>query len=371
MTTATPGPVTPSPIATDPAESAKAVGLIYVSADSPGITRRRAGKGFVYVDPHGKTITDDQTLVRIHSLVIPPAWENVWICPSPRGHLQAVGLDARGRKQYKYHEKFRQIREETKYERMLEFVAALPKIRRRVRRDLRKHGLPRERVLAAVVRLLETTLIRVGNEEYANQNKSYGLTTIHNNHAKVRGSTIHFRFRGKSGVEHEIDLEDARLARIIKKCQDLPEQELFEYLDDDGQRRDVTSSDVNAYLKEISGQDFTAKDYRTWAGTVLAALALQEFESFDSQAQAKRNVVAAIERVAKRLGNTKAVCRKCYIHPHIIESYMDGSLIENLRKKAQKMLKPMHELHPQEAAVLALLTRRLAADATSKRGKSR
>ena len=347
------------PDVADPVASAKSVGLVYVSHESPGFTRRRAGKGFVYVDPNGKIIDDAEDLARIRALVIPPAWEDVWICPRPNGHLQAVGRDARGRKQYRYHDKFRQVREESKYEHMLRFARALPKIRRQVRRDLRKHGLPREKVLAAVVRLLETTLIRVGNEEYANQNNSYGLTTIHNNHVKVRGSTVHFHFRGKSGIEHAVDLEDPRIAKIVRKCQDLPGEELFGYIDDDGNARDVKSEDVNEYLRQITGEDFTAKDFRTWAGTVLAARALREFEQVDSQAKRKKYVVRAVEEVAKRLGNTRSVCRKCYIHPHVIELYMDGSLVKNLRRSAQKMLAPPRHLHPEEAAVLALLTRSL------------
>lgn len=357
----------PEPPPLDPVESARAAGLIYVSHESPGITRRRAGSGFVYVDPRGKTIRDPETLARIKSLVIPPAWEGVWICPSPRGHIQAVGLDARGRRQYRYHDKFRHIRDETKYGHMLRFVAALPRIRRRVQRDLRKKGLPREKILAAVVRLLETTLIRVGNEEYARTNQHYGLTTIHNEHVIVRGSQIHFHFKGKSGVEHAVDLQDPRLARIIRQCQELPGEELFGYIDDDGKPRDVKSEHVNEYLKEITGQDFTAKDFRTWAGTVLAARALQEFKQVDSQAARKKNVVRAIEAVAKRLGNTKAVCRKCYIHPQIIESYMDGTLLEHLQHEAHEMLKPLHHLHPEEAAVLVLLTRRLAAESARQR----
>jgi DNA topoisomerase-1 len=350
----------------DPAQSAKAAGLIYVSADSPGITRRRRGKGFVYLDERGKFVRDPQTLARIAALVIPPAWEKAWICPSPRGHLQAVGWDARGRKQYRYHEKFRAVRDEAKYERMLAFVKALPKVRRRVNADLKKPGMPRDKVLAAIVRLLETTLIRVGNEEYAQQNKSYGLTTIHNHHAKVQGSTIHFHFRGKSGVEHTIDLEDPRIAKIIRKCQDLPGEELFGFVDETGKTHDIKSDDVNAYLHEITGQEFTAKDFRTWAGTVLAARALSEFEQVDSQARRKKNVVKAVEAVAERLGNTKAVCRKCYIHPHIIDSYLGGTLIQQLQHKAEQMLKPLHRLHPEEAAVLVLLTRSLGNDASRK-----
>ena len=351
-----------APPPADPIESAKEAGLLYVSHHSPGITRRRSGHGFTYLDPQNKTIHDPEELARIRALVIPPAWEDVWICPNPRGHIQAVGRDARGRRQYRYHDKFRQVRDANKYGHMLRFVKALPKIRRRVQRDLRKKGMPREKVLAAVVKLLETTLIRVGNEEYAHENNSYGLTTIHNNHAKVHGSTIQFRFRGKSGVKHAIDLTEPRLAKIVRKCQDLPGEELFAYEDEDGAAHDIKSEDVNEYLKEITGQDFTAKDFRTWAGTVLAAQALQEFERVDSQAARKKNVVRAVESVAKRLGNTKAVCRKCYIHPQIIESYMDGSLIEHLHTEAEKLLKPLHHLHPEEAAVLVLLTRRLAAE---------
>jgi DNA topoisomerase-1 len=360
----------PPPI--DPVESARAAGLTYVSHESPGITRRRAGHGFTYLDAQGKPTHDPETLARIRALVIPPAWEDVWICPSPRGHIQAVGRDARGRRQYRYHDKFREVRDANKYGHMLRFVKALPKIRRHVQRDLRENGMPREKVLAAVVKLLETTLIRVGNEEYAHQNNSYGLTTIHNNHARVHGSTIEFRFRGKSGVKHAIDLTDPRLAKIVRKCQDLPGEELFAYLDENGAAHDVRSEDVNAYLRQITGEDFTAKDFRTWAGTVLAARALQEFERVDSQAARKKNVVRAVESVAKRLGNTKAVCRKCYIHPQIIESYMDGSLIDHLHHQAEQLLKPLHHLHPEEAAVLVLLTRRLASEhQSSKRSNSR
>jgi DNA topoisomerase I len=354
----------------DPMESAKTAGLIHISDASPGITRRKRGKGFVYLDPNGKAVQDEETLARIHSLVIPPAWENVWICPSPRGHIQAVGRDARGRKQYRYHDKFREVRDENKYSRMLAFVRALPKIRRRVRRDLGKTGMPREKVLAAIVRLLETTLIRVGNEEYAHDNKSYGLTTIHNNHAKVKGSTIHFHFRGKSGVQHAIDLNNPRLARIIRKCQDLPGEELFGFVDHEGRTHDIKSEDVNEYLREITGQEFTAKDFRTWAGTVLAARALKEFEQVDSEARRKKNVVRAIESVAERLGNTKAVCRKCYIHPRIIESYMDGSLVEHLQQEVSKMLKPLHNLNPEEAAVLVLLGKKLGDEASKRKART-
>jgi DNA topoisomerase-1 len=343
-------------------ESAKSAGLRYVCDASPGIRRKRSGQGFVYVDPGGKVLRDADEINRVRHLVIPPAWKDVWICPDPHGHIQAVGRDDRGRKQYRYHEKWRQVRDENKYSRMIDFVHALPRIRRRVSRDLRRPGLPREKVLAAVIRLLETTFIRVGNDEYAKKNKSYGLTTIHNRHAKVSGSSIHFHFRGKSGVEHAIDLSDKRLAKIVRHCQDLPGEELFGYVDENGQVHDIGSSNVNDYLRETSGQEFTAKDFRTWAGTVLAAQALQEFQSFDSNAQAKKNVVQAIEAVAKKLGNTRAVCRKCYIHPAIIDSYLDGSFLDSANQRARKMIKSLAHLNPEEAAVLVLLQRRLAGE---------
>jgi DNA topoisomerase-1 len=343
----------------DPVESAKAAGLRYVSDASPGIRRRRAGSGFVYVDSHGKPVRDEQTLARIRHLAIPPAYHDVWICPDSRGHVQAVGFDDRGRKQYRYHEKWREVRDENKYGRLLAFVKALPRIRRRLARDLRKPGLPREKVLAAVVKLLETTFIRVGNEEYAKKNKSYGLTTIHNNHADVRGSRVHFHFRGKSGVKHAIDLEDARLARIIRACQDLPGEELFGYEDENGKAHDIGSADVNDYLREITGQDFTAKDFRTWAGTVLAARALREFEAVDSNARRKKNVLAAIDSVAKKLGNTRSVCHKCYVHPAVINSYLDGSFRKNLAVRAGELDRKLSSLHPEEAAVLVLLQRSL------------
>ena len=351
----------------DPVASAKAAGLRYVSHTARGIQRRKKGDGFAYVAPGGKPVRDGETLGRIKSLVIPPAWTDVWICADPRGHLQAVGRDQRGRKQYRYHPKFRAARDENKYEKMIAFVHALPTIRRRVRHDLDKPGLPREKVLAAVVRLLETTLIRVGNDEYAEQNKSFGLTTLQDRHAQIAGSKVRFKFRGKSGVTHDVEFSDPRLARIIKRSQDLPGQELLQYLDDDGNVRDIGSGDVNDYLREITGQNFTAKDFRTWAGTVLAARALQEFTQIDSQAQAKKNVVRAIESVAEKLGNTRAVCRKCYVHPAVINSYMDGSLLEHLGGEVKKMIKPLHHLRPEEAAVLVLLQKRLAEERKEQR----
>ncbi len=354
--------------ATDSVASAKSAGLRYVSLTGPGIRRRSTGQSMVYFGTNGETIKDADILARIKSLAIPPAWRDVWICPIAHGHLQATGIDAKGRKQYRYHPRWRAVRDETKYDRMRLFGRALPGIRARVERDLARSGLPREKILATIVRLLETTLIRVGNEEYARQNASFGLTTMQDRHVDISGATLTFEFRGKSGISHSIDLTDRRLAKIVKRSQDLPGYELFQYLDEQGTRRSVDSADVNAYLKEISGEEFTAKDFRTWAGTVLAARALQEFQTFDSQAQAKRNVVQAIEAVAKRLGNTKAVCRKCYVHPRVIDLYMDGSLLQTLKRRVKKELsQSLHGLPPEEAAVLALLQQRLGREERSRR----
>lgn len=350
----------PDVVVDDPKTSARAAGLRYVSDSMPGIRRVRAGKGFTYRWPDGRKVDEGEHLARIRSLAIPPAWTDVWICPIAHGHLQATGHDARGRKQYRYHPRWREVRDETKYDRMIAFGEALPRIRARVTEDLARPGLPREKVLATVVRLLETTLIRVGNEEYAKENRSYGLTTMRDQHVDVSGSELVFHFRGKAGKEHRVGVRDRRLARIVKQCQDIPGYELFQYIDDDGNRRTIDSDDVNQYLKEISGESFTAKDFRTWAGTVSAALALREFESFDSETQAKRNVVQAIESVAERLGNTPTVCRKCYIHPAIIEHYMDGQILEALKQRAEQELKEsLHELSAEEGAVLALLRKRL------------
>jgi DNA topoisomerase-1 len=344
----------------NPEESAKEAGLRYVYSDRSGITRHRAGKGFFYRDTEGERITDKKTLERIKSLAIPPAWEDVWICPSPNGHLQATGRDTRNRKQYRYHPKWREVRDETKYEHMMAFGKALPGIRERVEADLRKQGLPKEKLLAAIIRLLETTLIRVGNHQYAKENNSFGLTTMRDHHVEVSGSTVHFEFKGKSGVEHEIDLRDRRLAAIVKRSQELPGEDLFQYIDEDGERRTISSDDVNAYLKEISGEDFTAKDFRTWAGTLLAAEALAGFESFDTETTAKKNVVQAIERVAARLGNTATICRKCYVHPAVIDAYLDGDTVETVKQRAdQELMENIGELPPEEAAVLMLLHDRL------------
>jgi DNA topoisomerase-1 len=334
---------------------------LYVDDTSPGIRRRRSGKGFAFTTPDGQRLKDARELARIKALGIPPAWTDVWICPSPRGHIQATGRDVRGRKQYRYHTRWREVRDETKYHRMIAFALVLPNLRARVDEDLRRPGLPREKVLATVLRLLETTLVRVGNEEYARQNDSFGLTTLRDEHAEIDGSTIRFRFRGKSGKEHEVDVRDRRVARIVQRCQDLPGNELFQYVDEQGQVVKVTSGDVNEYLRSVTGDDFSAKDFRTWAGTVLAARALSELSAFDSAADAKRNVVKAIEEVAKRLGNTRAICKRCYVHPAIIDAYLEGAMIDVLRQRAEaELATELAHLPPEEAAVLGLLQQRLA-----------
>lgn len=334
--------------------------LRYVSDTTPGISRSGPPDKFRYTRADGKAVRDAATLARIKALVIPPAWTDVWICPHADGHIQAVGRDEKGRKQYRYHARWREAQDEAKYDRMTAFGRALPKIRKAVDRDMSLHGLPRRKVLGAVVRLLETSLIRVGNDEYAKANASFGLTTLLDRHAKIEGGHIRFQFRGKSGVGHAIEVADRKLAKIVKSCQDLPGQELFQYEDDDGTVHDVGSADVNEYLREISGADFSAKDFRTWAGTVLAALALKEFEAFDSEAQAKRNVMAAVKSVAQKLGNTPAVCRKCYVHPRVIDTYLNGTMLDAMRRRTADAMKDLKHLDPEEAAVLALLRARLA-----------
>jgi len=352
----------------DPVKSAQQAGLRYVADTRPGIRREMGTLGFKYIGVNGRVIRNKAEITRINKLAIPPAWTGVWICPDPRGHIQATGRDAKGRKQYRYHPEWRICRDETKYDRMIAFADALPKIRRRTNADLAKPGLSRERVLATVVQLLEKSLIRVGNDEYAKKNRSFGLTTMRNKHVEVKGSTVKFEFKGKSGVRHSVDVNDKRLARVVRACQELPGQELFEYFDEDGTRCDVDSGDVNAYLKDITGRDFTAKDFRTWAGTVLACTALQEFDPYESQAQAKKNVVQAIEAVAGVLGNTRAVCRKSYIHPAILDSYMDGTMLETLSRKAGAAVrKRLGKLRPDEHAALAILQKRLAGEAKKRR----
>lgn len=336
-------------------ESAQAAGLHYVTDRSPGIRRKRAGKGFYYLDPDGKRITDRAQIKRIRALVIPPAWTEVWICPSPTGHIQVTARDARGRKQYRYHPKYRAIRDETKFGRMLDFSRLLPLIRERVDKDLARPGLPREKVLATVVRLLEMTRIRVGNDEYAKANRSYGLTTLRSKHVEVTGAKLRFEFRGKSGIEHSVEVTDRRLARIVLHCQSLPGEELFQYVDEDGKRQSVDSGDINRYLKEISGADITAKDFRTWAGTVIAALALSEMAPPRNQREMKSNILRALDEVARRLGNTRTVCRKYYVHPALFAAYERGITFRPPRPTNSRGEKTAPSTDKLEAKLLRLL----------------
>src|SRR5450830_21175 len=343
-----------------PTSTARAVGLRYTGDHQNGIARLGKPGKFRYRDADGQLLRDAAALTRIKALAIPPAWTDVWICPRANGHLQATGRDARGRKQYRYHARWRQVRDEVKYERMLSFGRALPAIRAAVARGMQLPGLPREKVLATIVHLLQLTLMRIGNEEYARTNKSFGLTTLRMRHVQVDGSTVAFHFKGKSGVRHAIRLSDRRLARVLQHMRELPGQELFQYVDEAGARHGVDSGDVNDYLREVTGEEYTAKDFRTWSGTLLASLALQAFEQVDSEAQAKKNIVQAIESVAKKLGNTPTICRKCYVHPAVLESYLDGSLWEGMRARARQQLQEdLPALAPEEAAVLALLQQRL------------
>ena len=339
-------------IAEELVAAAEEAGLQYVSDERPGYRRKPKRKEFEYFDTEGKPIRDEQRLLRIKRLAIPPAWTGVWICPSPNGHIQATGRDARGRKQYRYHERWREVRDENKFDRLAEFAKALPNIRRRVTQDLKLPGLSRQKVLATIVRLLERTFIRIGNEEYARENKSFGLTTLKSRHAKVRGAQVLFRFRGKSGRQHEVDVTDRRVAKVIAKCQDLPGQDLFQYLEEGEEVRDVTSQDVNDYLHQIAGNDFSAKDFRTWGGTVLAAIALSKQEEFQTKKEAKANIKTAICAVAELLGNTPAVCRKCYVHPVIVEAYLKRTRIAGLN--GTKTLEPPN-LRGAERAVLKFL----------------
>ena len=339
-----------------PEESAASAGLRYVTDSAPGIRRKRAGSGFTYVGPDGRRVADEKTLERIRKLAIPPAYTDVWICPAPNGHLQATGRDARGRKQYRYHPKWREARDETKYGRMVAFSEVLPKIRARVDADLGRPGLPREKVLATVVRLLECTNIRVGNDEYARANGSYGLTTLRDKHVEVSGGSLRFSFKGKSGKTHEVELSDRRLARIVQRCRDVPGEELFQYLDDDGGRQTIGSGDVNDYLREISGQEFTAKDFRTWAGTLLAVTALREAGPMDTDREAKAAIVQAVDRVAEQLNNTRAVCRKYYIHPTVLETYLAGTMLSGLGNGTRSAAAATALTH-EEKALVRLLSR--------------
>lgn len=337
----------------------RTIGLRYIDDTTPGIKRRKSGKHFSFIQPDGKPLRDADEIARIRALAIPPAYTDVWISPYANGYLQATGRDARGRKQYRYHPQWRLWRDANKYHRVIAFGKALPKIRRRVSRDLQREGLCREKVLATIVRLLEVTLIRVGNEEYARTNRSFGLTTLRDQHVSIRGSNALFRFRGKSGQMHEIALTDKKLTAIVKRCRDLPGQELFQYIDENGERHGIHSNDVNDYLREITGDDFTAKDFRTWAGTVLTASALHEIESFNSESEAKSNVVRAIESVACLLGNTPAICRRCYVHPEVIESYLDQTLSPHLQRGVPPLLaRSLRGLQQHEIAVIALLRAR-------------
>ena len=344
-------------------EAAEAAGLVYVCDDEPGFSRQKSGKGWRFLDERGRTITDKAERERVSKLGIPPAYTDVWICAKANGHIQATGRDAKGRKQYRYHPRWTAARDDAKYERMEAFGRLLPALRRRVAADMSRRGLPREKVLATLVALLEKTLIRVGNEDYVKDNKSFGLTTLRNRHLDVEGSTLRFDFKGKSGKMWNLDLKDKRVAKVVRSIQELPGQHLFQYLDEDGHRQPVDSADVNAYLREITGEDVTAKDFRTWAGTVLAAMALSEFEAVDTEALKKKNIKAAIESVAAKLGNTPTICRKCYVHPHVVDSYLDGGLLEGIKRQVEdELCEDADQLKPEEAALLGLLSRRISKD---------
>jgi DNA topoisomerase-1 len=343
----------------DSRDDAEAVGLRYVTDQRPGFKRSKQGDTFVYFRSDGAALTDERHLARIKALAVPPAWTDVWICPQANGHIQATGRDARRRKQYRYHDDFRAMREIAKFEHIMRFAQVLPTIRSVVEAHLSLRGMPREKVLATVVRLLETTLIRIGNDDYVAQNQSFGLTTLRNDHARVEGAGVRFQFRGKSGKEWSLSLKDRRIARIIRSCQELPGQDLLQYRDENGEPRAIASSDVNDYLRQISGFDISAKDFRTWAGTVMVAAALGENAGFDSAGEAKRNIKAAIHKVAARLGNTPAICRKCYVHPEILSSYASGNLLRGLNaaRKSQIFAK-LGRLQDDEAAIVAFLAGR-------------
>jgi len=354
----------------DPQISAQEAGLRYVTDLIPGIRRQKHGSGFSYISPEGKALRDPKHLERIRKLAIPPAWTKVWICSSPQGHLQATGRDQKGRKQYRYHSRYREARDENKFSRMLDFSTRLPALRRRVDQDLKKPGIPCEKVIATIVRLLETTFIRVGNEEYTQTNHSFGLTTLREKHVEVSGSAIRFHFRGKSGVEHEVELKDPRLARIVKHIRELPGHELFQYVDESGERRAVNSCDVNDYLREALESNFTAKDFRTWAGTLLATQVLVKTEPVGSKTQAKKQVIAAIKQVSERLGNKPSTCRKYYVHPAIVEAYENGSLsgFTNGTSPARKNGRGLHSDEILVRAILQACEKKAASALRSKTG---
>jgi DNA topoisomerase I len=341
-----------SDIVTDPLEAARVAHLRYVNDNEKGFRRAKHGEKFIYFDTQGKQIKDKQQLERFKSLGIPPAWSDVWICPAANGHIQATGRDEKGRKQYRYHTRWRKVRSENNFGRMLLFGEHLPEIRKQVEKNLALSGLPREKVLAVVVRLLETTLIRIGNVEYAHDNNSFGLTTMRDKHVNVNGSKVHFEFKGKSHQKHSIDLQDKRLARIVKQCRDIPGQDLFQYYDENGTHQSIGSADVNAFLREITGEDFTAKDFRTWGGTVLAVSTLCNLEPAEDDKQAQKNIVQAVKEVAQHLGNTAAVCRKYYISPMILDAYKEGALL-SAWERHQKHTKST--LSPEEMTVMELL----------------
>jgi DNA topoisomerase-1 len=339
--------------------AAEAAGLTYVTDAAPGITRKRSGRGFAYYLPDGTLIRDRALRRRLGALAIPPAWTEVWICPDPHGHIQATARDAKGRKQYRYHPRFRALRDESKFGRMLTFSEVLPLLRERIEQDLALPGLPRRKLLATLVRLLDKTLIRIGNDEYARQNRSYGLTTLRRHHVKVSGYTLQFDFRGKSGIAHSVSVIDRRLAGIVQELQDLPGQPLFKYVDDHGRRQAVDSGDVNGYLRQVTGRDVTAKDFRTWSGTMLAARALRDLGPPTNEREAKRNVNRALDQVARRLGNTRAVCRKYYVHPAILDAYHGGVAVPP-PQQARRTPRPTAALRREEVAVLQFLQRELA-----------
>ena len=344
--------------ADDPRAAAGEAGLRYVSDQSPGIRRRRRGRGWTYTAPDGRAISDRATLRRLRALAVPPAWTDVWISPFPNGHIQATGRDARGRKQYRYHDRWREVRDATKYDRLLPFGQALPRLRARVVKDLERPGMPREKVLAAIVRLLDRTLVRVGNERYARDNESFGATTLQEDHVRVSGDRLELRFRGKSGREHLIGLRDRRLARIVKKLEELPGQELFQYLDEGGELQKVDSDDVNEYLQQVTGDEFTAKDFRTWAGTVLALHALSTRSQPESEREARRELNEAVKWVAALLGNTPSICKQCYIHSDVIKAYLDGRVAAVRERDLEAMLADVDEgLRPEERALLRFLRR--------------